>query len=181
MAPYVAQFQSDIRKAKEKADFVIFYPHIGGQFDPHPGQFTEYVMEKAVEAGADAIVASHAHVVQNAKMFGTTPCAYSIGNFNMDPTSCLGVLENLPGWGLAWHLDVEGGKLKKVSFTILVAEKKGRKLTTRTLTDRYNAASEKKKVIYKRHARLIYSTVTRTALMDNFIQDEYTFWEAPNE
>ena len=181
MAPYVEQFQADIRKAKEKADFVIFYPHIGGQFDPHPGQFTEYVMEKAVEAGVDAIVASHAHVVQNAKMFGTTPCAYSIGNFNMDPTSCLGVLENLPGWGLAWHLDVENGKLKKVSFTILVAEKKGRKLTTRTLTDRYNAASEKKKVIYKRHARLIYSTVTRTALMDNFIQDEYTFWEAPND
>ena len=178
MAPYVAKFQADIRKAKEKADLVIFYPHIGGQFDPHPGQFTEYVMEKAVEAGADAIVASHAHVVQNAKMFGDTPCAYSIGNFNMDPTSCLGVLENLPGWGLAWHLDVEGGKLKKVSFTILVAEKEGRRLMTRTLSDRYNAAREKKKAIYKRNARLIYSTVTRTALEDNFIQDEYIFWEA---
>ena len=37
---------------EEKADFVIFYPHIGGQFDPHPGQFTEYMVAKAVEAGA---------------------------------------------------------------------------------------------------------------------------------
>lgn len=181
MAPYVEKFQSDIRKAKEKADFVIFYPHVGGQFDPHPGQFTEYVVEKAVEAGADAIVASHAHVVQNAKMFGTTPCAYSIGNFNMDPTSCLGVPENLPGWGLAWHLDVEAGKLKKVSFTILVTEKERRKLMTRTLTDRFAAAGRKRQEVLKRNARLIYATVTRTALEDDFIREEYVFWEASNE
>ena len=39
MAPYVEQFQSDIRKAKEKADVVIFYPHVGGQFNPRPGRF----------------------------------------------------------------------------------------------------------------------------------------------
>ena len=91
------------------------------------------------------------------------------------------MLENLPGWGLAWHLDVENGKLKKVSFHILVAEKEGRKLMTRTLTDRYAAAKPKKKLELERYAKLIYATVTRTALEQDIIRDEYVFWEAPHE
>jgi len=181
MAPYVAKFQSDIRTATEKADLVIFYPHTGGQFDPHPGAITEYVVAKAVEAGADAVVASHAHVVQNAKMFGKVPCAYSIGNFNMDPTSALVVPEYLPGWGLAWHLYVENGKLKKVGFSILVARKEGRQLMTRTLWDRYEAANEKQKEKLKKYTRQIYETVTRKPLDGEWIRKEYTFWEDKND
>lgn len=179
--PYVAQFQSDIRKAREQADIVIFYPHIGGQFDPRPGQFTEYIVAKAVEAGADAVVASHAHVVQNAAVLNGVPCAYSIGNFNMDPTSALVVPEYLPGWGLAWHLDVAEGKLKTVSFSILVAEKEGRKLITRTLTDRMNQANPKKQEQLRRCTRQIYETVTRKPLEEPWVREEYVFWEAPHE
>lgn len=179
--PYVEKFQADIRTAREKADIVIFYPHIGGQFDPHPGQFTEYIVAKAVEAGADAVVASHAHVVQNAAVIGGTPCAYSIGNFNMDPTSALVVPEYLPGWGLAWHLDVEEGRLKKVSFSILVAEKEGRKLITRTLTDRFAAAKPNKQDTLRKYTRQIYETVTRRPIEEPWVQEEYIFWEADDE
>jgi len=78
-------------------------------------------------------------------------------------------------------LDVEGGKLKKVSFTILVAEKEGRRLMTRTLSDRYAAAKPKKQTILQRYTKLIYATVTRTALETDIIRDEYVFWEAPHE
>ena len=179
--PYVDKMQADIRKAREKADFVIFYPHIGGQFDPHPGQFTEYMVEKAVEAGAHAVVASHAHVVQNAALLRGVPVAYSIGNFNMDPHSALVVPEYLPGWGLAWHLDVDGGKLKKVSFSILVAEKEGRKLVTRTLVDRFAAAKPKKQERLRKYTQQICETVTRTPLAEPWVREEYVFWEAPNE
>ena len=179
--PYVEKMQADIRKAREKADLVIFYPHIGGQFDPHPGQFTEYMVAKAVEAGAHAVVASHAHVVQNAAVLEGVPVAYSIGNFNMDPHSALVVPENLPGWGLAWHLDVEGGRLKKVSYSILVAEKEGRKLVTRTLTDRFANAKPKKQETLRRNTRQIYETVTRTPLEEPWVREEYVFWEAPHE
>lgn len=179
--PYVDKFQRDIRLAKEKADIVIFYPHIGGQFDPHPGQYTEFIVQKAVEAGADAVVASHAHVVQNATVLDGVPCAYSIGNFNMDPTSALVVPEYLPSWGLAWHLDVEDGKLKKISFQILVAEKERGKLITRPLTDRFASAKPKKQVQLRRNTRQIYETVTRKPLAEPWVREEYTFWEVPNE
>lgn len=87
----------------------------------------------------------------------------------------------MTGWGLAWHLDVENGKLQKVSFNILVAEKESRRLMTRTLTDRYAVAKPKKKLELERYAKLIYATVTRTALEEDVIRDEYVFWEVPNE
>jgi len=180
MAPYVEQFQSDIRKAKEKADFVIFYPHTGGQFDPHPGAVTEYVVEKAVEAGADAVIASHAHVVQNAKMFGNIPCLYSLGNFNMDPTSGLVVPQYLPGCGLALHLHIEAGKLQKVTFGITDTRMEGKRLVTRLVCDRKPMLKEKDAKLLEKQARQVYETVTRKPLTGDFIRKEYLLWEAEN-
>ncbi len=68
VAPYLEQFQQDIRQAKEQADLVLVLPHVGGQFNPEPGVFTELVVRTAKEAGADAIIASHPHIVQKAEM-----------------------------------------------------------------------------------------------------------------
>lgn len=53
-APYIAKMHADIRAAKEKADIVIFAPHIGGQFRNDPGEFSKFVIKNALEAGADA-------------------------------------------------------------------------------------------------------------------------------
>jgi len=178
MAPYVEKFQADIRKAREKADIVIFYPHTGGQFDPCAGSITEYVVQKAVEAGAHAVVGSHAHVVQNAAVIDGVPCAYSIGNFNMDPTSALVVPEYLPGWGLAWHLHVEGKTLKKVSFSIVVAQKEKGKLVTRPLMDRYASARGEERARMERRARQIVETVTRVPLGEPLVREAYDFWKA---
>lgn len=50
-----AQMAADIRTAKENADFVIFFPHIGGQFNTRVGKFSEYAAQVAMEAGADAV------------------------------------------------------------------------------------------------------------------------------
>ena len=79
--PYFDNLRSNIRKAKETADIVIFYPHVGGQFNINPGPFTEYTFEQAMEAGCDAIIASHAHIVQKAEIKENVPCFYCIGNF----------------------------------------------------------------------------------------------------
>ncbi len=176
MAPYVEKFRADIAEARKKADIVIFYPHTGGQFDPCAGSITEYVVHQAVEAGAHAVVASHAHVVQNAAVIDGVPCAYSIGNFNMDPDSALVVPDYLPGWGLAWHLYVEGKKLTRVTFSIVVAQMEKGKLVTRPLTDRYASASEKAKPGMERNARQIVETVTRKPLTEPMVRDEYEFW-----
>ena len=178
MPPYVEKFTADIKKAKEKADFVIFYPHVGGQFDPAPGQFTEYIFEKAVEAGADAVIASHAHVVQRALYKGDTLCVYSLGNFNMDPHSGLVVPEVLPGMGLALNLHLEDKKLVKTTFSITCARLEKGKLITRPVHELYPMLKPKQQKQLKRDVRWVYETVVRQPLTGEFIRDEY---ELPKE
>jgi poly-gamma-glutamate synthesis protein (capsule biosynthesis protein) len=147
--PYIQQFQNDIRLAKEKADFVIFYPHVGGQFNPKPGKFSEYVVKKALEAGADAILASHSHMVQKAEIVNGVPCAWSLGNFSMSPNSSIIADEMLPGYGLAMHLYFEGKTVVKTTVSILKAvEKRGKQLVSWPIDELYETltAKEQKKL-----------------------------------
>ena len=147
--PYIQQFQNDIRLAKEKADFVIFYPHVGGQFNPKPGKFSEYVVKKALEAGADAILASHSHMVQKAEIVNGVPCAWSLGNFSMSPNSSIIADEMLPGYGLAMHLYFEGKTVVKTTVSILKAvEKRGKQLVSWPVDELYETltAKEQKKL-----------------------------------
>ena len=116
---YFEQMAADIRKAKENADFVIFFPHIGGQFNTRVGKFSEYAAKVAVEAGADAVVASHSHVVQRAEYRDGVPCAYSLGNFSMCPGFYAVEAKHLREYGVAAHLYLDGAKVEKVTFTIL--------------------------------------------------------------
>lgn len=179
MAPYVEQFQSDIRTAKENADVVIFYPHTGGQFEPNPGTFTEYVVQKAVEAGADMVIAGHAHVVQKAVVQDGVLRAYSLGNHNMDPHSGLIVPESYPGCGLALHLHMDGKKLQKVTFNILVTEKISKDTVAWPVDKLYatkTTAKDKKNL--EKMARWVYEIITRTKLEGDVIRSEYTLWEA---
>ena len=117
--PYIAQLQRDIRTAKEKADLVLFYPHVGGQFNIKPGAFSEYVIEKALEAGADAIVATHSHIPQKLVMKNGVPVSYCLGNFNMNPKSYLAMPEILTNYGYALHLYSEDKKIQKVTFSMM--------------------------------------------------------------
>ena len=171
--PYVDQFTADIKKAKEKADFVIFYPHVGGQFDPHPGLFTEYIFDKAIEAGADAVIASHAHVVQKALFRGNTLCAYSLGNFNMDPASGMVFPATMPAYGLALHLYLEDKKLKKATFSVTVARKEKGKLVTYPACEIYPTLNKKQQEKMKREIKWVVETVTRKPTGDNFLREEY--------
>ncbi len=179
MAPYVAQFQSDIRKAREKADVVIFYPHTGGQFATTPGAVTEYVVEKAVEAGADMVLASHAHAVQKAQMIDGVLRVYSLGNHNMDPHSGLVVPQSYPGVGLALHLYMEGKRLQKATFQILVTEKISPHRVAVPIDKLYaSKKKEKDRKEIERTALWVYETVTRRKQTEDLIQSEYLLWEA---
>jgi len=118
-APFIQRMQQDIRTAKEKADLVLFYPHVGGQFNIKPGAFSEYVIDKALEAGADGIVATHSHIPQKLVMRNGVPISYCLGNFNMNPKSYLAMPEILTDYGYALHLYVEKGTIRNVTFSML--------------------------------------------------------------
>ena len=174
MAPYVAKFQADIRKAKENADIVVFYPHVGGQFNLYPGAISEYVMDKGLQAGADAIMASHSHMLQRAVLRHGTPCVYSLGNFNMDPLSSLILPELLPFYGLAAHLYVEDKKIVKTTFSLLkMTRKKGQQTQTWPVDELYETLDEKGKAQLEAEVAKVYSMVNETPLEGPVIRREY--------
>ncbi|MBE6883313.1 MAG: CapA family protein [Ruminococcaceae bacterium] len=173
--PYMEKFVGDIRLAKERADFVICYPHVGGQFNPQPGKFSEYVVEEAVKAGADAVLASHSHMVQRALWKNGVPCAYSLGNFNMAPNSDIIVKKNLPGMGLAMHLYLNGKQLESVTFSILKAVQKGRgAITTWPIDVLYKTLkTERERKLLEKQVKQIYRYAAGKELTGEVIRKEY--------
>lgn len=174
-AAYILQMQNDIREAKKNAEVVFFCPHLGGQFNINPGCFTEYVIEKAVEAGCDAIIASHPHIVQRATYRGQIPCFYSLGNFSMSPNSIYLLHEHHPEFGLAVHMYCSGGKNLKVTFTILkIFESKKEALTVIPIDELVGKISEKGQMEeLEKSVKEIFHTVTGSELDKNVFQREY--------
>ena len=173
--PYMDRFTADIRKAKEKADIVICYPHVGGQFNPEPGKFSEYVVAEAVKAGADAVLAGHSHMVQPIRFIDGIPCAYSLGNFSMSPNSTIIVKKNLPEYSLAMHLYVEGGKIEKITFSILKAvEKRGKQMVVYPVDVLYGELKrEKERKELKEHVAKVYKYAIGKEPDGEIIQKEY--------
>ncbi len=172
--PYFDSLCDDIKKAKQNSDLVIFFPHVGGQFNIAPGAFTRYVFDKALDAGCDAVIASHPHIVQQAEIREGVPCYYSIGNFSMSPNSVYLLHEHLPDYGLAAHLYIEDKKIQKTTFSILkIVEEKGKMLMVWPVDTYYDECSEKKKREVEAHSKQIYHTVTGRNLTGQIIRKEY--------
>ena len=173
--PYIAQLQADIRKAKEKADIVIFYPHVGGQFNIKPGAFTEYVIEKALEAGADAIAATHSHIPQKFERKNGVPVSYCLGNFNMNPKSYLAMPEILTNYGYALHLYVENKKIVKVTCSMMQNRRMpGGQIASCPVDELYaELTSEKEKKALEKDIRHLYGRITGKVLKENIVRREY--------
>lgn len=83
-------FYKKIRKAKTQADFVIALPHNGTEYAQTPSETYKQQYKKMLECGADAVIASHPHVLQPmeyqtiTEKDGSTRTGfimYSMGNF----------------------------------------------------------------------------------------------------
>ena len=171
---YVNKMVADIKKAKENADFVIFYPHVGGQFNPLPGEFSKYVIDRAVEAGADVVYASHSHMTQRIDTVHGVPVAYSLGNFNMDPDSILMIKENRCEYGLVAHLYLEDGKIDKMSYSILKSVRAGKTIKTYPVSDIYaSLTSEKAKNKLIEDVKWVYKQVFSRELDGEVFREEY--------
>jgi len=164
ITPYTEKMKQDIQLAKEKADYVIFYPHMGGQFNEEPGLFSKYIMEEATKAGADIVISSHSHLVQRAERINGTLCAYSIGNVTMCPNSSIIYKPCLPDYGIALHLYFAEKTLSKITFSILKGvEKKGQQLVSYPVDVLYsNLTKESDRELLKKDAEIIYRRFTGT-------------------
>jgi len=70
-----------IRRARRQADFVVLMMHWGGQGNHLIIPRQRQLARVAAEAGCDAIVGMHPHVLQGIEYIKHTPVLYSIGNF----------------------------------------------------------------------------------------------------
>lgn len=65
---------------KDEADFTLAFPHWGTEFELHHSPEQEAFAEWIIKSGADAIIGSHPHVIQDYQEKDGVPVVYSLGN-----------------------------------------------------------------------------------------------------
>lgn len=83
------RINKDIAKAREKnADIIVIYLHFGNEYERRASKQQRELVNKIINSGADLILASHPHVIQEIEFFKPKNekikesfMAYSLGNF----------------------------------------------------------------------------------------------------
>ena len=174
------QLAKEYRMAKEAgADLVLFYPHTGGQFNIHSGSFSNYIVEEAVAIGFDAVIAAHSHTTQRAQFVQGVPCFYSLGNLTMTPASFYAISETLPEYGIAAHLYIKDGAVKKTTFSILkiIDEREDLPLTVYPVDELLPLLNKKEAADLLRDVSIIYERITALPLKEPVIRREYPLTE----
>jgi poly-gamma-glutamate synthesis protein (capsule biosynthesis protein) len=73
-----------IRKIKETSDVLIIFTHAGVESQIIPLPEWQNAYRKLIDWGADAIIASHPHIVQGYETYNNKKIFYSLGNFYFD-------------------------------------------------------------------------------------------------
>ena len=85
-----------VEAARKTADTVIVYLHWGTELDACPNSRQEPLAQALVQAGADVIVGTHAHVLLGGGYLGSAYVDYGLGNFafydNSPPENASGSL-----------------------------------------------------------------------------------------
>lgn len=84
--PSIDRLTSRIRqyKAEHPSSFIVAVLHWGTEFQPHPHVQQRHYAHKLMQAGTDAIIGHHPHVVQPMEYINSRPVFYSLGNFVFD-------------------------------------------------------------------------------------------------
>jgi poly-gamma-glutamate capsule biosynthesis protein CapA/YwtB (metallophosphatase superfamily) len=101
------QVVADIKYARQhyRADIVIPFMHWGWENEMTANRRQRELARIMIDAGADAVIGGHPHVIQNTESYKGKPIIYSIGNFMMD------ALDNEAqtlGWAVRLHIDQNG-------------------------------------------------------------------------
>jgi len=81
-----ADITADIKTEKAKGARVIIFPHWGTEYQTIHNSSQELLAHRWIDAGADMVIGSHPHVVEDAEVYKNKPIFYSLGNFVFDQT-----------------------------------------------------------------------------------------------
>lgn len=80
----VTETENEIRKMKSRNDIVIVYCHWGTEYALRENRRQTNAAHAFIDAGADAVIGSHPHVVEPIEIYKNTAIFYSLGNFVFD-------------------------------------------------------------------------------------------------
>lgn len=95
------------RETMAKADFVIINFHWGREYEHRASEVQKKLAHALIDAGADALIGHHPHVVQGVEVYRGRPIFYSLGNFIFDQYFSADTQE-----GLAVQLKMAPGRLE---------------------------------------------------------------------
>jgi len=72
---------ADVARAKAQADVVLVFPHWGIDYVVDPILHQRRMGRRLIDAGADAVIGAHPHVVQPEEVYKGRLIAHSLGNF----------------------------------------------------------------------------------------------------
>ncbi|HTP57123.1 MAG TPA: CapA family protein [Candidatus Paceibacterota bacterium] len=101
---------SDIAAIRASADVVVVSMHDGIEYQRTHDAEQERVYHAAVDAGADLVVGSHPHVVQELERYHDRWIAYSLGNFVFDQNFSSDTMH-----GMLLDVTVTGGHITGVA------------------------------------------------------------------
>jgi poly-gamma-glutamate capsule biosynthesis protein CapA/YwtB (metallophosphatase superfamily) len=70
-----------VSRESKLCDYLMVYMHWGKERSKHPEPYQVNYARTMIDAGADAIVGSHPHVLQGFQYYKGKPIAFSLGNF----------------------------------------------------------------------------------------------------
>ena len=108
--PDVARVLDTVRAAVAAADAVVAIVHWGIERDPCPNDAQRLLAQQLLDAGADAVIGHHPHVLQPVVYNGEKLVAFSLGNFIWEPRQHMG------GETGVLQVDFEGDRVVGWSF-----------------------------------------------------------------
>ena len=73
-----------IQAEKARGNAVLVFPHWGNEYAPKHSASQANLAHAWIDAGADIIVGSHPHVIEDAELYHSKPVIYSLGNLLFD-------------------------------------------------------------------------------------------------
>lgn len=104
------RMKEDVARARTMADVVVVSFHTGTEYEPLHNAVQEHIYHAIIDAGADLVVGTHPHVVQDIEQYKGKWIAYSLGNFVFDQN-----FSDATRKGLIVSVTVTGGRITDVS------------------------------------------------------------------
>lgn len=101
-----------IQQSRAQCDYLMVYAHWGIERNTVPEEYQRTLAKQYIDAGADAVIGSHPHVLQGIEYYEGKPIFYSLGNFIFNQS-----IEET----MAIRLVIRGGEEDAVEVRILPA------------------------------------------------------------